>query len=108
MNSAARGASVHVIAGHFHDGTADLYSVPVSGGRYGIVVPIECRRRSAHRAGILVDRAQVPGRDDVVRDLTLGGMAKIWLEAALPMRSIGAAYNEAAPKAYVSRIHPLR
>jgi len=23
-------ASAHVIAGHFHDGTADLYSVPVS------------------------------------------------------------------------------
>jgi erythromycin esterase len=36
------------------------------------------------------------------------GAAREWLQAALPMRSIGAVYNEATPKSFVSRIHPSR
>jgi erythromycin esterase len=35
------------------------------------------------------------------------GATRAWLSAPLPMRSIGAVYNEATPKSYVSRIHPL-
>jgi len=36
------------------------------------------------------------------------GATRQWLDSPLPMRSIGAVYNDATPKAYVSRIHPLR
>ena len=36
------------------------------------------------------------------------GDARRWLDSALPMRSIGAVYNDAAPKSFVSHIHPLR
>jgi erythromycin esterase len=35
------------------------------------------------------------------------GATRAWLAAPLPMRSIGAVYNEAKPKSYVGRIHPL-
>jgi erythromycin esterase len=36
------------------------------------------------------------------------GTTRRWLDSPLPMRSIGAVYDEATPKSYVSRIHPLR
>lgn len=36
------------------------------------------------------------------------GEARTWVDSALPMRSVGAVYNDPTPKSYVGRIHPLR
>lgn len=36
------------------------------------------------------------------------GVTREWLDSALPMRSIGAVYDEEKPMSYVARDHPLR
>lgn len=67
-----------------------------------------------HHAGPLSDASfdhtlATSGPSIFVLDLRPArGPTREWLDSALPMRSIGAVYDEAKPMSYVARDHPLR
>lgn len=72
VSGAVTGATgAHVIAGHFHDGAADLYSIPVRDGRYSLMVPT---------GGVVVVQAIAPGSMSPESRVSATGDVNVTLE----------------------------